>query len=104
MSVAACGDYNTMYPLDCRQGGAMCRGFKHPRDLWLLRFAKEPSAQEFYQLLRAQIRPAIKEKLANFMDEFWPRNKLVVAVHIRAGNGKDDGLGHFDLVNRGDWL
>ena len=111
ITAAACGgDYSTYYPLDCGQHGdeggssGMCQGYKHPRDLWLLRFAKEPSAQEFYQLLRAQTQPAIKEKLAKFMDEFWPENELVIGVHLRAGNGKDDGLGHFDKVNRGDWL
>lgn len=102
--VVACGDYSTYFPLDCTAGGSMCQGFKHPRDLWFLRFAKEPSAQEFYQLLRAQTQPRIKEKVAKFMDDFWPSNKLVIGIHIRAGNGKDDGLGHFDLVKRGDWL
>jgi hypothetical protein len=102
--VVACGDYSTYFPLHCTHGGGMCQGFKHPRDLWFLRFAKEPSAQEFYQLLRAQTQPWIKGKVANFMDEFWPGKKLVIGVHIRAGNGKDDGLGHFDLVKRGDWL
>ncbi|KAL3942791.1 MAG: hypothetical protein SGBAC_003067 [Bacillariaceae sp.] len=98
----ACQDYSTYFPLDC---SGMCRGFKHPRDLWFLRFAKEPSAQEFYQLLRAQTQPRIKERVAKYMDDNWPdSSKLVIGVHIRAGNGKDDGLGHFDLVQRGDWL
>jgi len=72
--------------------------------LWFLRVAKEPSAQEFYQLLRAQTQPRIKERVASYMDQFFPAKKLVIGVHIRAGNGKDDGLGHFDLVKRGDWL
>eukprot|EP00980_Cylindrotheca_fusiformis_P029419 scaffold23471_cov141-Cylindrotheca_fusiformis.AAC.16 len=102
--LVACGDFSTYFPLGCDKGGGMCQGFKHPRDLWFLRFAKEPSAQEFYQLLRAQTHPRIKEKVATFMDDFWPSKKLVIGVHIRAGNGKDDGLGHFDLVKRGDWL
>lgn len=99
-STIGCGDYSTYFPLDCE----MCRGFKHPRDLWFLRFAKEPSSHEFYQLLRAQTQPRIKERVADYMENFWPSNKLVIGVHIRAGNGKDDGLGHFDLVKRGDWL
>ena len=100
-SVSGCGDYSTYFPLnDCD----MCRGFKHPRDLWFLRFAKEPSIQEFYRLLRAQVQPRIKQRVADFMKELFPNDKLVIGVHLRAGNGKDDGLGHFDLVKRGDWL
>ncbi|CAJ1951780.1 unnamed protein product [Cylindrotheca closterium] len=100
-SSSACQDYSTYFPLDCDE---TCKGFKHPRDLWFLRFAQEPSAQEFYQLLRAQTQPRIKERVARYMDHHWPSSKLVIGVHIRAGNGKDDGLGHFDLVQRGDWL
>lgn len=96
------GDYSVHYPFYCT-GGA-CEGFSHPRDLWLLRFAKEPSVQEFYMLLRAQLRQHIKDKVADFIELSFPKDKLVIGVHIRSGNGKDDGHGHFDKANRGDWL
>ena len=96
------GDYHMYF--DRNTAGAHCPSWSQLRDLWLLRLAKEPSVQEFYQLLRAQIRQKTKDKIAEFIESFFPKDKIVVGVHIRSGNGKDDGAEHFDDVSRGDWL
>jgi hypothetical protein len=97
------GDFNVYYRFDCGRG-AHCQGYRHPTDLWLLRFAREPSAQEFYALVRAQLQQHVKDKVAQFIEQYFPPDMLVIGVHVRAGNGKDDGMGHFDQVHRGDWL
>ena len=38
------------------------------------------------------------------MEANFPMDQLVIGVHIRAGNGKDDGQGHFDATRRGEWI
>ena len=38
------------------------------------------------------------------MKDKFPPDKLVIGVHVRSGNGKDDGQGDFDKKKRGDWL
>jgi hypothetical protein len=43
-------DYEMYFPRHC--GSEMCRGFDFSRETWLLRLAREPSAQEFFMLLR----------------------------------------------------
>ena len=96
------GDYHMYYSV--KSAGGHCQNLNKIRDLWLLRLAKEPSVQEFYQLLRAQLRQKTKDKIAEFIENFFPKDKIVVGVHIRSGNGKDDGAAHFDKVQRGDWL
>ncbi|CAB9527817.1 expressed unknown protein [Seminavis robusta] len=67
-------------------------------------FGSEPSAQEFYQMLRAQLKQRVKDKIASFVEDYFPKDELVIGVHIRAGNGKDDNMGHFHNTHRGDWL
>ena len=96
------GDYWMYYSPEC--AGGMCRDVKFHRETWLLRLAREPSAQEFFMLLRAQLRQNIKEKIATFIEENFPKDKIVVGVHIRSGNGKDDGEKDFERKKRGDWL
>mmetsp|Transcript_27312 Transcript_27312/g.41325 ORF Transcript_27312/g.41325 Transcript_27312/m.41325 type:complete len:204 (+) Transcript_27312:646-1257(+) len=46
----------------------------------------------------------MKHKVADFIEENFPKDKLVIGVHIRAGYGKDDGNGHFDQTHRGEWI
>ena len=96
------GDYHMNY--NTHSAGKHCQHWGHTRDLGLLRLAKEPSVQEFYHLLRAQLRQKTKDKMAEFIETFFPNDKIVVGVHIRSGNGKDNGSMHFDQVQRGDWL
>lgn len=106
------GDFNIHYNFHCGRSSKkkavdappQCLSYAYPRDLWLLRFAQEPSVQEFYLLLRAQLRRHMKQKVADFIEENFPKDKLVIGVHIRAGNGKDDGNGHFDQTHRGEWI
>lgn len=95
-------DYKEYFPLN--QCGQSCRDFDFSRDTWLLRLAREPSAQEFFMLLRAQLRQETKDKIAAFIETNFPYDKIVVGVHVRSGNGKDDGEGDFERKKRGDWL
>lgn len=97
---SSAGDYQMYFDFK----SSACPHWDQIRDLWLLRAAKEPSVQEFYQLLRAQLQERIKDRIASFIETNFPKDKIVVGVHIRSGNGKDDGHNHFDLVQRGDWL
>lgn len=95
-------DYKGYFPTE--RCGESCMGFNFSRDTWLLRLAQEPSAQEFFLLLRAQLRQRVKNKIAAFIENQFPKDKIVVGVHIRSGNGNDDGRGDFDAKKRGDWL
>jgi hypothetical protein len=96
-------DYKEYFPSrQCK--GNMCVGFDFSREKWLLRLAREPSAQEFFMLLRAQLQPHLKNKIALFIEDKFPPDKLVIGIHVRSGNGKDDGQGDFDKKKRGDWL
>jgi len=57
------GDFNVHYNFHCGRSSSKkavdappeCISYAYSRDLWLLRFAQEPSVQEFYLLLRAQL-------------------------------------------------
>ena len=96
------GDYNMYF--DLKSSGGHCDNIRVTADTWLLRIASEPSVQEFYKLLRAQLKARIKKRIDDFMSDNFPTDKLVIGLHVRSGNGHDDGQGHFDKVERGTWL